>query len=401
MPAIGTLSFTNNDGLDSGIALLLTKPPEEEIDFKYGNSQLLASPNTPYVICRFFGASSFDDAYDKGGLLLQEGLDMLSITGHADLVTREVEEEYLVWWVASGTRSIALASTATFSVKIGSVSLTVRDKQGNIVPPTPIFPKHNKGFRFYRLSQISDDLYDAYRNMYLAFEYLLSSKYPKTQRYEKDWIYQSLTSASADLGLSGLVPAGTADPVDHIFNVIYVNARLPLFHAKHGKAYFVPIQSTNDREVITSALGMLTQIVLRMAEIWFSARRMSGWLNLKIFEQQNRPLFDGSHFVITDNPNFTLQDELEAQSITNGISFPGSFSEYHGAQNRQNVSGTLQISALTSTYQLHTIYVVNEKKILLGASLDAALDLIGFDIFYIYLFIRGRNASAPKDLYSR
>lgn len=401
MPAIGTLSFTHNDGLDSGIALLLTKSPEQKIDFTYKGSQLLASPDTPYVVGRFSGASSLDDAYNKGSLLVQEMLDMLSIFGRADIATREAEDEHLVWWAASGKVIFALVSTATFSVKIGPISLTVRDTQGNVVPPTPVISKHNLGFRFFRLSQVSDDLYDAYRNMYLAFEHLLSSKYPKTQWSEIDWLRQSLASASADLGLSGLVPSSLADPVGHIISVIYENARLPLFHAKDGRAYFAPVQSDDDREVVSSALGMLTQIVVRMADIWFSTRRMSGWVNLEIFEQQNRTLFDASHFVFTDNPNFTLQDDLGSESIVNGIPFPATFSEYFGSDYRHNVSGMLQISLHASRSQLHALYCVNEKSNLLGLSPEAIINLDGFDVFQVYLFIRGRNASAPKYIYSR
>lgn len=401
MPAIGTLSFVQNDGLDSGIALLITRSPEQKIDFTYKGWQLLASPDTSFVVGRFSGASSLNDAYYEGSLLIQEMLDMLSITGRADIATREAEDEHLVWWTASGKLTFALVSTATFSVRIGPVSLTVRNAQGNVVPPTPVIPKHNLGFRFYRLSQVSDDLYDAYRNMYLAFEHLLSSQYPKTQGREIDWLRQSLASSLDDLGLSGIVPSNIADPIDHIISVIYENARLPLFHAKDGKAYFAPVQSDYDREVVSSSLGMLTQIVIRMADMWFSTRRMSGWVNLKIFEQQNHALFDGSHFVFTDNPNFTLQDDLGSESIVNGIQFPATFSEYYGTDYRHNVSGMVQIPLLASRSQLHALYVVNEKSNLLGLSPEAIINLDGFDALQVYLFIRGRNASAPKYIYSR
>lgn len=41
--------------------------------------------------------------------------------------------------------------------------------------------QHHIGFRYYRLAQSTEDLYDGFRNMYLAFEVLLSSKYPKVR----------------------------------------------------------------------------------------------------------------------------------------------------------------------------------------------------------------------------
>lgn len=207
MPAIGTLNFSNDDGLDSGIGLLLNKPPKKRVDLKYNNCQIFASPDTPYIICRFNRANSLEEAYSLGTKQIQEALDVMSMTGRGDLVTRDGDNEFIVWWSLSGKRSIALITTVTFSMSVGPISLTVKDANGNVVPPKPVVPKHHIGFRFYRLSQVSDDLYDAYRNMYLAFESLLSSHFPKTQRREIDWLRQSLSLSASDLGLTGLVPS--------------------------------------------------------------------------------------------------------------------------------------------------------------------------------------------------
>lgn len=198
MAAIGTIAFDLDDGLNSGIALLLIKPPEQEIRVKYRDCLLLASPGTPYVVCRFVGVCSPEGAYNQGSIFLQEALDVLSMTGRGDLVTREAEDEYLIWWTTPAERVLEYVTTFTFPFKIGPVSITSKDAQGNVVQPTPAMPKHHLGFRFFRLSQASDDLYDAYRNMYLAFESLLSSRYPKGKEREIDWLRQSLKTASTD-----------------------------------------------------------------------------------------------------------------------------------------------------------------------------------------------------------
>jgi len=361
----------------------------------------LPPPGTPHVVCRFAGAHSLDEAFNTGSLIAQEALDILSMTGRADLVTREADDEFLAWWCSKGLRSIAMVSTATFSVKVGPITLTVRDAQGNVVPPTPVVPKHHIGFRFYRLAQTSDDLYDAYRNMYLAFESLLSSQYPKNRGLEIDWLRHSLNAASSDLQLSSLVPVGISDPPAHILTEIYDGARLPLFHAKDGKAYFAPVHSAADRQEITAALATLTQIVIRMADKWYAARRLGGWVNLKLLEEQNGKLFGGSQFVFTDNPAFTLQDDLGSESIKNGVHFPATFSEFYGGDQRHNIGGQIHISALASRGRLHALYLINENTPLMGVSPDTTIDLSGFDVFEIRLFVRGRNGSAPKYMYLR
>lgn len=401
MTAIGSITFDLGDGLDSGIALLLINPPEQEITFKYRDSVLLASPGTSHVVCRFGGARSHVDAYSKGSLLVQEALDVLSITGRGDLVTREAEDEYFVWWATLTERTIALVTTITLSHKVDPVSITVKDAHGNVVPPPQVIPKHHIGFRFFRLSQASDDLYDAYRNMYLAFESLLSSHYPKTKGTEIDWLRNSLTKASTDLSLTDVVPTGTPDTVSHVLNIIYKDARLPLFHAKDGKAYFAPVHNASDREVVVKALTMLTHIVTRMADAWYSAHRISGWVNLKIFEKQNRSLFSGASFVFSDNPGFTLQDDLDSESIKNGVRFSATFCETYGADPRHNVIGELHVSSLAERGPLQAMYLVNDKSPLIGISPDTTVNLNGFDTFQMRIFIRGRNASQPKYIYPR
>jgi len=402
MTAIGTISFDIDDGLDSGIAFLLSKPPKQEITTRYRDCLLLASPSTPHVICRFTGAHSRNDAFSKGSLLVQEALDVLSMTGCGDLVTRDAQDEYLLWWSSSTTRTMALVTTVTFSVKIDSpVNVTVKDAHGNVVPTVPKIPNHHIGFRFFRLSQVSDDLYDAYRNMYLAFESMLSSRYQKTRGREIDWLRQSLTTASTDLSLVDLVPAGTSDPIAYVLTVIYDGARLLLFHAKDGRAYFAPVQNVTDREAVVKALTMLTNIVTRMADTWYSARRVHGWVNLNILEEQNRSLFTDTSFVFSDNPEFSLQDDVNSESIKNGVRFSATFRETHESDQRHNITGELPVSSLLERGPLHALYLVNNQSSLIGVSPDTTIDLNGFDIFQMCMFIRGRNANTPKYMYSR
>ncbi len=143
----------------------------------------------------------------------------------------------------------------------------VRDSSGTIVEPPEAVPSHHIGFRYYRLAQTCDDLFDSFRNMYLAFELLLSSSYPKVKEQEIQWLRRALTSSDSDLRLAQLVPRGTGDPVAYVIQTVYENARLPLFHAKDGRTYFTPFVSAADRAAVENALKLLTSIVVRMAEV--------------------------------------------------------------------------------------------------------------------------------------
>lgn len=401
LAAIGSISLTINGALDAGLALLLVKPPKIEHEFHHAGAIFRASPDTPFIVCCFSGAKSHIEAVNIGSNLIQEGLDLLSMTGGADLATRDANEEYVAWWNADGESTIAYVSTVTSSVSIGPSEVTVRDANGNIVPPNIIVPQHHLGFRFYRLAQVSDDLFDAYRNMYLAFEALLSSQYPKGRGLEIDWLRSSLTAASNDLTLTSVVPGGTPSPVDHILDIVYGGARLPLFHAKDGRTYFAPTGSANDRGVVAVALRLLTKVVIRMADVWFNAHRRSGWVNLKIFEEQNKTLFARSKFVYSDNQHYTLQDDFNSQSIKEGYRFNGQFHEEFAGEPRHNVYGCLDVSSIRDRGRLYALYLISGESVQLSCSPDTTFDLSGFNRFEVFFFLRGNNASRPKYLYSR
>lgn len=401
MAAVGALDFSFSDGLDSGVALLLVNPPQEAVRGMYRDCQLIASPGSPHVICRFSGATREEGAFAAGLERAQEALDILSVLGRGDLVTKDAEDEHLVWWQDAGRQSLSVVSTATFSVQVGSMEIAVRDAQGNTVPPIPVIPRHHIGFRFYRLAQASDDLYDAYRNMYLAFESLLSARYPKSRGQEIDWLRQSLSSASADLALKALVPASIPDPVRYFLDTVYQGARLPLFHAKDGRAYFAPSRSALDRAVVQEALSMLTQVVLRMADSWYSARRRSSWVNLELLSKQDRQLFDGGHFVFVDDPTVDLKREIDDSVLAAGIPFQAVFKERHAGTVRHNLSGQISTSHLGSRHRLQAVYFAKDGKALIGFSSDATVDCSGFDDLNVRLFVRGRNAGQPRHMYSR
>lgn len=402
MPEIGDLSFSFDDGFDAGIGMLLSKPPEERIDIIHNECQILASPKTPYVICRFKDVRTFEETYNQGSSIIQDALDMISMTGHGDLITRDANDEFLAWWKSSGKRIFVIVSTATFSLKVGPIRVSVKDRNGNIVPQEKIIPKHHIGFRFFRLAQVSDDLYDAYRNMYLALECLLSSKSPKERgQKEIDWLRRSLSSVSDELSLHGLLPKECDNPINNIIDTIYIGARLPLFHAKEGNDYFAPDNSRSEREKVSIALDMLTKIVIRMAEKWFSARRIIGSANLRIIEQQYSTELANTKFVFTDNPNFSLIEPISSDTIVNGVAFEAVYNNNFLGDNRHNVFGELPISKIQDRGRMQSLYLINQDATLMSFSLDATLDLQSFDALQVYLLLRSKNANVPKYLYPR
>jgi hypothetical protein len=200
--------------------------------------------------------------------------------------------------------------------------------------------------------------------MYLAFELLISSHYPKNNEREIDWLKQALHSSEIDLNLQTLVPKGTQSVVDYIVGDIYINARLPLFHSKSGKNYFTP-NNLNDRKTVSTALNLLTHIVIRMADKWYSCHRMSGWVNLKVMEENYEKLLVNSSFVYCDDPKFTNDDTIKSKSIKNGIKYNSQFKTTFLNESVPNIEGEVNLSLIKDRLPMSAIVAINEKIVLL------------------------------------
>lgn len=402
MARLGQMQLVGTNGTaDSGLGLLLARPPEvtRSLGHGVGNCQIMAG--LPLVVCSFPGADSHLDTLRIGTDLIQEGLDLLSMMGGPDLVTRDAQDEYFAWWNNGGKRTISVASTVTLTFSVPPVTFEVRDASGNVVPPTPVTSRHHPGFRFYRLSQASDDLFDAFRNMYLAFELLLSAKHPKGKEKEIEWLRRSLTSAAPDLRLASLAPSGHPAPVDYIVQEIYTNARLPLFHAKDGHTYFASSVSSGNRAAVKASLELLTALILRMAETWHQTRRVSGGVFFSWVYDSLRKTLSTASFVLSKDSAVNPDEDLKSPCIAAGTRFEGQLLETFDGEQRMHVQGSVDVSVASLDGPVRVIRIINDKYPVAAHSLEAELDLTGFDRLEVVTFLRLSNENQPRSLFAR
>jgi len=166
-----------NSIFDSGAAFLLTQKCDiDRIVTISADREAEVSQNSPYVVARIKGATNATDAFNDSREVVQQALDILSAQGEAHLTTRNTQDDSLIWWRGPSGQVLRFVSVSNMSVTTGLAKVVVTDKDGNVVPPTPQ-PQaiYHEGLRYFRLSQTTDDLFEAFRNMYLAFESLLES----------------------------------------------------------------------------------------------------------------------------------------------------------------------------------------------------------------------------------
>lgn len=190
---MGGISLADSEGkLTSGGAFILagSSKVSETLDV-CGTGEITVLADNPYLVARHANKQP-DQLYSRGFELAQEGLDILSITGKADLMLRDFTDEHILWWPVGKGQALRITSTSTLKADVLPVTL-IENQSGEVIPsPPPPRHQHHPAFRYYRLSQLTDDLQDAMRNVYLAFELMLSDRYPKRRKEKENaWLRRS------------------------------------------------------------------------------------------------------------------------------------------------------------------------------------------------------------------
>jgi hypothetical protein len=131
----------------------------------------------------------------QGPELANRALDLLAMGGVATLALADVWSCHVAWWPASEATVVRIWSSAALTMKVQAAAV-VRGPDGAVRSAgTGINPEWHASMRYLRMSEITDDLFDAFRNVYLALESLLNRLQPRTPGEGG-----TLAQAGADLG---------------------------------------------------------------------------------------------------------------------------------------------------------------------------------------------------------
>lgn len=224
----------------SGAAFLLDAPAKVSLTLSFPDGLVTIRQDAAFATVALFSDLSQEDAKNNAWCVLQEALDVVAARRQATLQTAEGDCTYLVW-VKDGTGyELVFVDTADapWSMSMGvSTEGIATAVPAPSQPPQPPLPRH-PALRFYRLANASADLFDAFRNAYLAMECLVSDATPKgASESELNWLKRALTGPLLAGLPSGVIGPGTVED-------IYRYGRLPTFHAKIGDTFYPP----HDRE---------------------------------------------------------------------------------------------------------------------------------------------------------
>lgn len=261
MPDFNGVALWNGDRARprSGAVLYLWSKASDDAAIIVDGAEALVTAGSRCMVIRGVDADTFQSCLAVSVEVANKALDLLAIGGFLTTSLADPAIENVTWVDGPHGVSGRIWCAARSSLRAGLVTAEVRDTKGNLVSSDPEpDAKWHEGFRYFRLAQVTDDLFDAFRNSYLALEAMLSSIAAQRLKpdgrpaeREGDWFRRALGIASTHVDLYRYTVEGNpATAIDDIFDEIYVKTRTAVFHAKAGRPVLIPLDAASRPDVM-------------------------------------------------------------------------------------------------------------------------------------------------------
>jgi len=258
-------AFPKFDGV-SGAAFLLRTPVRKSIEIRHPDGIVTIREGAPYVTVILFESQPPSKLKSSAWRIIQEAFDFYAATYREPLSTQHGEQEYLLWIRESDGYHLTCVDSVSFAWSVNIQASTLS------VPSSPVSAQfiHHPALRFYRLSQLTDDLFDACRNAYLCLECLVSDESRKGAvrgESELEWLKRVLGGP-----LSVALPSDI--DINSMVEDIYKRGRNRIFHAKYNEEFYSP--HGEDREEVQVLFERLTYLIFALFRHKFGSF-IGGW----------------------------------------------------------------------------------------------------------------------------
>ena len=248
-------------------------------------------------------SSPLEDAFT----VAERMLDLLTANSFRTNTLDDPLREHGMWLRSANATTLRIVTTARLGVRMRSVA-EVRDPSGALrqQPPTPPIAWH-PSHAYFRRSQATDSLHEAYRNMFLALESLLSHVYPWDYAMgEAAWIRAALKHVCEgySVNLAQYVGGAGGNPYNRFIKEQYRASRCALFHAKLSEAPILP-NNIATRAELREATRRLGQLYVTLAQRVTGSAFGGGAMTTAAFEGMMQSQANAILYV-TDESNFRL-----------------------------------------------------------------------------------------------
>lgn len=387
----------------NGAVFLLHSAPIQDAHVEIDGWTVKATKGADAVVAYGGGGPrTFTESYGAALTAANTALDYMSVRGLCDVQIRNAYDDCLVWW-PDGADVVVRANVVWTQTFHASAKVSAVAADGTALPQVlPTVVKHD-AFRFIRMSRTSEYLFDAYRNMFLAFEAVLSDIYPQPKGMkESAWFKEALRKADGLVPISPiLAPSGVPSSIDWVYENVYRDARSALMHAKQGRAYHLP-QDDRARQQLQASLNNMWLYIRGLLDTHLGVAHMSGGLFQGGFHMLAQPVLSGQIAAVTaDATPLALNDERFAPTgkpiveLTSGpvVAAEPFLSTVLASCEAAELGHLPTIGRIGSTDTLGNLQVLS--------SMVGPLDL-GSSVhrFEMMLGIRGVNAAGPRTHFS-
>lgn len=389
--------------IPSGIAFPLKDKSETSQIWHLDDSkwQVELKQGHTHIVARSRESMDYQNLVTRGLEEIQRRLDIIAVKKIGVFNLDAPKLNHIAVFQRNGNCVLRHFAVSSLGVAF-RVSVEVRDKDGNIRPTNPISePKWTRAFRYYRLSQASQDIFEAYRNLFLSLEALLNEIYPKrSSESEKKWLKGALVNVSSKVDFSRHVPSSIDQtPIDYIIETQYTNIRCQIFHAKFPGA-LLPHAELNPVDVLF-AYEALVRLWHDIGEVYFNVPRGGAAMTYQGFKLSmdgafSKPL--SMYFTEDDTPQ--REEDTNVSPLGPAI-FPFTRAWYLSQTQPGVVSWQGEVIPLDvhKTLRIHRIGTKLNDALIHTASIRDGLTPAGVGVFETYQSIRLLNESLPKTIF--
>lgn len=267
--------------------------------------------DNPFIVARGSEELTPEGVFSQAYEYAQQGLDMLSVQHHESFNTQNAWNQHLIWWPESQLQKLRIFHATRVPLS-GGVTATTGEDESKREDEEQEPAEWHESFRYYRLSQTTDDLFTAYRNMFLALEMILSSEVKPYEGREYQWLEDALNEAEKHSQLN-LVHYTLSDEIDDsvgetICDEQWTGIRNAMFHAKDEKPVLRP-QRPEDRKKVREAMNQLTRLYVSLVNAYLDVRISSGGVTHTGFELMTQWMKEENRLVVSDDGSKLSKDE--------------------------------------------------------------------------------------------
>jgi hypothetical protein len=279
---------------------------------------------------RGLGAGPPEQLLEEAVAHAQRALDLLAIQGIAAVPLADPDARNSLIWNAGRETRLRIWVVTPLPVTIGPAVVSVSGQ----LPASPSARQWDESYRYFRHSQTTDDLFDAFRNQYLALESLLSQMAPPVvrppnvlsrawaavrgvsaaSRFEPEnaWLRRALLKAHNRVPLTPFIQATPSKAPKKMASALR-RVRNAVFHAKRGAPSHIPYEAES-RAQVADMLDRIGRMYVALTSQVLGVNFGSGGMTHAGFESMCKALLPQDVHV-TDDPSPGKEDDTAVNPL--------------------------------------------------------------------------------------